>query len=70
MSEAGASLVDMKLGLGVVPKTRVSAPLEGNPVYITITVSNCKSPKTSFFYMTEIVNFRFLILKKPFEEKK
>ncbi len=34
MSEAGASLVDMKLGLHVVPKTRVSVWL---PVIISFS---------------------------------
>jgi hypothetical protein len=49
MSEAGASLVDMKLGLGVVPKTRVSVQLEGIPVYVTLAVFNCKIPQNLFF---------------------
>jgi hypothetical protein len=50
MSEAGASLVDMKLGLGVVPKTRVSASLEGIPVHVTIAVFSCKIPQNLFFF--------------------
>jgi hypothetical protein len=49
MSEAGASLVDMKLGLGVVPKTRVSAPLQGIPVHGTIAVFSYKISQNLFF---------------------
>jgi hypothetical protein len=33
MSEAGASLVDQKLGLGVVPKTKVNAYFRNCPQF-------------------------------------